>query len=73
MYIAEDLGRFYRIPADNRDLNYSKFFEIGQTNVSQSQDYNSNNTHRLNEKELTDMLMNLNEIQADLKEFGIVT
>ena len=41
---AEDLGDYYRVPADRRDLNYSSFFSQGQTDVSEAGDYNSHNT-----------------------------
>lgn len=44
---VEDLGRYYRIPADSRDLNYDKYFVEGQTSISQIDDYTSHNTHRL--------------------------
>ena len=43
MAVAEDLGDYFRVPADNRDLNYGKFFTEGQTQVSEVQDYNSHN------------------------------
>ena len=48
MLKAEDMGNFYRIPADNRDLNYSKYLSEGKVNVSQQEDYHSHNTTRLN-------------------------
>ena len=69
MVKAVDLGNYYRIPADNRDLNYNKFFEEGEEVITQSSEYHSHNTYRLNEKELADTLFELNEIQDDLKEF----
>ncbi|MBL4900979.1 MAG: polysaccharide biosynthesis protein [Colwellia sp.] len=71
MVKAIDMGQYYRIPSDNRDLNYSKFMEDGEEVVTQSSEYHSHNTHRLNEEELSEMLLSLNEIQADLKEFNI--
>ena len=70
MVKAVDLGEYYRIPADNRDLNYNKFFEEGEKIIAQSGEYHSHNTHRLNEKELMELLLRLREIQDDLKEFG---
>lgn len=70
---AEDMGEYYRIPADTRDLNYSKFFEEGEEVVTQADEYHSHNTHRLDEKELREMLMGLLEIQEDLKEFGVLS
>ena len=47
MFVAQDQGEYYRIPADNRDLNYSKYFEEGEQDLSAVQDYNSHNTERL--------------------------
>jgi len=72
MVKAVDMGEYYRIPADNRDLNYTKFFEDGEEVVTQAHEYHSHNTHRLNEDELREMLLNLHEIQDDLKEFGVI-
>ena len=71
MVKAIDMDNYYRIPADNRDLNYSKFFEEGEEIITQAGEYHSHNTHRLNEDELTKLLLGLREIQDDLKEFGI--
>jgi len=72
MVKAVDMGEYYRIPADTRDLNYNKFFEDGKEVVTQAHEYHSHNTHRLNEEELKDMLLGLLEIQDDLKEFGVI-
>jgi len=72
MVHAVDMGEYYRIPADTRDLNYNKFIEDGETVVTQAHEYHSHNTHRLNEAELKQMLLGLREIQDDLKEFGVV-
>jgi len=69
MVKAIDMGEYYRIPADTRDLNYTKFFEEGEEVVTEADEYHSHNTHRLNEEELTELLLNLKEIQNDLKEF----
>ncbi|MBT5491034.1 polysaccharide biosynthesis protein [bacterium] len=71
MVKANDLEGYYCVHADLRDLNYSKYLEDGEAIVTTSHDYHSHNTHRLNEEELKDMLMNLREIQSDLVEFGI--
>jgi UDP-glucose 4-epimerase len=71
MVRAIDLGRYYRIPADTRDLNYNKYFEKGEEVITQAQEYNSHNTRRLTENELMEMLLNLREIQDDLIEFGV--
>jgi UDP-glucose 4-epimerase len=72
MVKAVDMGEYYRIPADTRDLNYSKFFEDGKEVVTQAHEYHSHNTHRLDEDELKKMLLSLREIQDDLKEFGVI-
>lgn len=69
MVKAVDMGNYYRIPADNRDLNYNKFFEEGEEVITQAGEYHSHNTHRLDEDQLTDLLLGLTEIQDDLKEF----
>lgn len=68
---AIDMGNYFRVPADDRDLNYSKYFENGEEVITQAEEYNSHNTYRLNEEELKEMLLNLYEIQDDLKEFGV--
>jgi len=67
MVKAIDMEKYYRIPADTRDLNYSKFFEKGEEVVTEAGEYHSHNTHRLNEKELTELLLDLKEIQNYLK------
>jgi UDP-glucose 4-epimerase len=54
--IADDLGQYYRIPSDNRDLNYSKYFFEGNTNEEPLSDYNSHNTNRLTEAALISLL-----------------
>ncbi|MFK7780590.1 MAG: polysaccharide biosynthesis protein [Candidatus Gracilibacteria bacterium] len=72
MVKAVDMGEYYRIPADNRDLNYTKFFEDGEPVVTQAHEYHSHNTHRLSEEELGEMILELHEVQDDLKEFGVL-
>jgi UDP-glucose 4-epimerase len=71
MVHAIDMGEYYRIPADTRDLNYDKFFSDGQEVVTQAHEYHSHNTKQLNEDELKEMLLGLREIQPELKEFGV--
>tara|TARA_B110000196_G_C21151102_1_gene669745 strand:- start:4481 stop:5503 length:1023 start_codon:yes stop_codon:yes gene_type:complete len=68
---AIDLKDYYRIPADTRDLNYNKFYEKGEEVITLSSEYNSHNTRQLNEKELKEILLKLNEIQSQLKDFGL--
>ncbi len=66
---ALDLGDYYRIPADNRDLNYNKYFVEGETEVSVSKDYNSDNTQRLDINGVKKLLLSLDEVQIAIKEF----
>ena len=69
MVKAIDMGEYFRIPADTRDLNYNKFFEEGEEVLNEAGEYHSHNTHRLNEGELTDLLLNLREIKGGIEEF----
>lgn len=71
MVSAEDMGDYYRIPADIRDLNYSNFFDEGESVISQAHEYHSHNTKQLNQEELKNVLLKLREIQDDLKEFKL--
>lgn len=63
---ASDDEQYYRIPADNRDLNYAKYFVEGETTVSTMEDYTSHNTHRLSEDETIALLLKLDYIQEQL-------
>jgi UDP-N-acetylglucosamine 4,6-dehydratase/5-epimerase len=63
---AEDLGRYYRIPADTRDLNYNLYFSEGEERVSRETDYNSHNTRRLDVDELAELLLGLEHVQQEL-------
>ena len=69
MVKAIDMENYYRVPADNRDLNYNKFFEEGEEVITQAGEYHSHNTHRLDEDELTNLLLGLRETQNYFKEF----
>jgi UDP-N-acetylglucosamine 4,6-dehydratase len=60
---AEDLGEYYRIPSDNRDLNYNKYFYEGSLNTTKFDDYNSHNTLRLSESELISLLNSIGYIK----------
>ena len=60
---SEDLGGYYRIPADSRDLNYDKYFVEGETEISAIDDYTSHNTLRLNVSQVKDVLMQLDIIR----------
>jgi UDP-glucose 4-epimerase len=64
---AEDLGDYYRIPADNRDLNYSLYVTEGKERVSREQDYNSHNTRRLDVDGMIDLLLKLDFVRDELK------
>jgi UDP-N-acetylglucosamine 4,6-dehydratase/5-epimerase len=60
---AEDIGNYYRIPADSRDLNYDKYFVEGTPEMTQVDDYTSHNTRRLSVGEVKDVLMQLDVIR----------
>lgn len=64
MACAEDMGDYYRIPPDLRDLNYAKFVEQGEEKISRSEDYNSHNTQRLDTKGMEQLLLKLEFMQA---------
>jgi UDP-N-acetylglucosamine 4,6-dehydratase/5-epimerase len=64
MAVAQDLGQYYKVAPDLRDLNYGKYVETGELKISQSTDYNSHNTQRLNVSEMQALLMKLSFIQA---------
>jgi UDP-N-acetylglucosamine 4,6-dehydratase len=64
MVAAEDLGGYYRVPPDLRDLNYGKFVDQGETKISEANDYNSHNTERLDIAGMQALLMKLRFMQA---------
>lgn len=66
---SEDLGQYFRISSDNRDLNYGKYLEIGSHDIEKSREYNSNNTRILSISEIKDKLLSLVEVQAALMEW----
>jgi len=59
MLVAEDQGGYYRIPADNRDLNYGKYFEQGRAELKNFEDYNSHNTDQLTVEQMQQLLLKL--------------
>ncbi|MDB1111403.1 polysaccharide biosynthesis protein [Pseudomonas extremaustralis] len=63
---AEDMGRYYRIPADNRDLNYNKYFVEGEERISEFYDYTSHNTERLDVPGIKELLFKLDYIKEQL-------
>jgi UDP-N-acetylglucosamine 4,6-dehydratase len=63
---AQDMGGYYRIPADNRDLNYAQFFSEGEEKISHQEDYTSHNTERLNVEQVKKLLLKLDFIKEEL-------
>jgi UDP-glucose 4-epimerase len=66
MVKAEDMGGYYRIPADNRDLNYAQYFSEGEEKISHQEDYTSHNTERLNVEQVKKLLLKLEYIKEEL-------
>lgn len=66
MFRSEDMGNYFCIPADSRDLNYDKFFVEGQEDISKVEDYHSHNTRRLDVEEMKELLLKLPEIREDI-------
>ena len=66
---AEDLENFYRVPADTRDLNYDKYFEKGQVKLASMEEYNSNNTFRLNVEQVKEKLLKLSYVRDELADW----
>lgn len=65
--VATDMGGFYRVPADTRDLNYDKYFVEGDKKLSSEEEYNSNNTERLNIEQIKEKLLSLDYVRNELK------
>jgi UDP-N-acetylglucosamine 4,6-dehydratase/5-epimerase len=63
---AVDMGGYFRVPADNRDLNYAKYFSEGEEKISRLDDYTSHNTQRLNVEQVKALLLKLDYIQEEL-------
>ncbi len=63
---AQDMGAYFRIPADNRDLNYAQYFSEGEEKISHQDDYTSHNTERLNVEQVKALLLKLNVIKEEL-------
>ncbi|MCP4010771.1 MAG: polysaccharide biosynthesis protein, partial [Proteobacteria bacterium] len=64
---SEDMGDFFRIMPDHRDLNYSAYFNEGTTKMDQIDDYTSNNTNRLSVEQTKELLLSLPEVQKELE------
>jgi UDP-glucose 4-epimerase len=73
MVAAEDLGRYYRVPPDLRDLNYGKFVELGELKISAAVDYNSHNTTRLDVSSMQALLMKLRFMRAAVRDEVVET
>jgi UDP-glucose 4-epimerase len=63
---AEDMGSYFRVPADNRDLNYNVYFAQGQETLSHEEDYHSHNTRRLDVDEMAALLGTLDLVRREL-------
>ena len=66
MIKAEDMGDFYRIPADNRDLNYAMYFSEGEANIADIEDYHSHNTNRLDVEGVKELVGKLGYVRQEL-------
>ena len=71
--VSEDLGGFFKVPADNRDLNYDKYFAEGDQKLSNDQEYNSHNTQILSVEQIKEKLLELDYVRNELKNMKIVT
>lgn len=67
---AEDMGDYYRVPLDDRDLNYTKYFSEGETEQMVMEDYNSHNTEQLSVKDVEELLLSLPKIQKELQSLN---
>jgi UDP-glucose 4-epimerase len=68
--VAKDMGNFYRVPADNRDLNYDKFFTEGEVQLAYEKEYNSNNTHLLDIEQIKEKLLSLEYVRNELDRWN---
>ncbi|MEV5037249.1 polysaccharide biosynthesis protein [Peribacillus frigoritolerans] len=71
--VAEDLGGFFRVPADNRDLNYDKYFAEGDKKLSSEEEYNSHNTQILSIEQIKEKLLELEYVQNELKDMKVLS
>src|SRR3546814_6535856 len=65
--VADDIGDYFRVPPDGRDLNYDKFFDQGEERLNHGEEYNSHNTHRLDVEEMKTLLLKLPLIHRAMK------
>lgn len=68
--VAKDMGNFYRVPADKRDLNYDKYFVDGDQKLSSEEEYNSHNTERLNIEQIKAKLLELDYVREQLESWN---
>ncbi len=68
--VAHDMGGFFRVPADTRDLNYDKYFVDGDQKLSSQDEYNSHNTERLSIKQIKEKLLRLDYVREELEQFS---
>jgi len=68
MVVAQDLGMYYRIPADSRDLRYDDYYSTGNEKIDMVEEYNSHNTQQLNLEETKALLLKLTEVSSDLSK-----
>ncbi|TDM24886.1 NAD-dependent epimerase/dehydratase family protein [Macrococcoides caseolyticum] len=66
---SEDMGNYYRIPADSRDLNYSNYVEEGSDEITEAKEYNSDNTHILSVEDIKERLLTLEYVRNELANF----
>ncbi|MBF2778758.1 nucleoside-diphosphate sugar epimerase/dehydratase [Staphylococcus saprophyticus] len=66
---SEDMGDYYRVPADSRDLNYSNYFEDGSEKITEAYEYNSDNTYQLSVAEIKEKLLTLDYVKNELENF----
>jgi UDP-N-acetylglucosamine 4,6-dehydratase len=69
---AVDLGKYFRVPADKRDLNYDKYFVKGMHELSIDQEYNSDNTHRLNIEQIKVKLLSLDYVRREFEHYTAI-
>lgn len=69
--VSEDLGKFFRVPDDKRDLNYDKYFIQGSNKIIEASGYTSQNTRRLNLDELKQLLLSIDYVKNELKDWSL--
>ncbi|MEB7715536.1 nucleoside-diphosphate sugar epimerase/dehydratase [Staphylococcus equorum] len=66
---SEDMGNYYRVPADSRDLNYKNYFEDGSKAITEAYEYNSDNTYQLSVEEIKEKLLTLDYVNEELEKY----